>query len=111
MFHKKGIFRPFFCSITYPLGERQTRLRLVDQHFDSGKAKASVENIYVNRQIKCRRLDMQIGDVVKLKSGSAEMTVETLWDSQKKEWRCVWWVKKEEKFEARVFSEGALEPA
>ena len=54
---------------------------------------------------------MQIGDVVKLKSGSTEMTVETLWDPQKKEWRCVWWVKKEEKFEARVFSEGALEPA
>ena len=53
---------------------------------------------------------MQIGDIVKLKSGGAAMTVEAVWEPQKDTWSCVWWSPTQEKYESRVFPASALKP-
>lgn len=49
---------------------------------------------------------MKIGDVVKLKSGGATMTIEADMGSQK--WMCVWWVAKDESFHHRSFHQDTL---
>jgi Uncharacterized small protein (DUF2158). len=52
---------------------------------------------------------MQPGDVVRLKSGGAAMTIERQVDGNSV--ICVWWSQKEEKFESRTFFLVALEKA
>lgn len=51
---------------------------------------------------------MNIGDVVKLKSGGAQMTVARKINEE--EWECVWWVVKDEEFKARIFNSKTLQP-
>lgn len=52
---------------------------------------------------------MQPGNVVKLKSGGARMTIVKSVGTEL--WSCVWWVTKDEKFEERIFPTAALELA
>lgn len=52
---------------------------------------------------------MKPGDVVRLKSGGAKMTIESRHDQG--QWYCVWWSPKEENYEGRVFQETSLEQA
>jgi uncharacterized protein YodC (DUF2158 family) len=49
---------------------------------------------------------MQPGDVVKLKSGGAQMTIESRTHDTR--WNCVWWNRQTEKYEERMFHEQAL---
>lgn len=52
---------------------------------------------------------MKPGDVVRLKSGGADMTIEQLWDRSIPSWTCTWWVPSTQKYESKAFPEDTLE--